>query len=920
MADPSWDSNPCPRCPTTSVIIPVYNTAAYLAACLDSVFAQTQDAFEVICVDDGSTDGSLDVLGAYAAQHPNMTVLEQDHAMQGAARNRGLAMARGEYVYFLDSDDCMRPDLIERCTATCEDLDLDFVTFDSESIFEPPLTAQDGGMPDRSDAVEALSVETGRRFWHRYHKLGCVYNPVLHFMRRDFLLENGLVFREGICFEDNDWAARLYLAAQRMTYLPDKLYTRRYRAGSVTRSAFDPLKVSSLFDEFAAALDLIDEKPDHESVSIADDLIDIVKSHIRHLFEAPVSPALDRALAEGCAGTLRSLQSRSRSATAQIRQLDFARMIEACSGEALEQAGPVLADIRSLERVCTIEAIASSELADENAHVGIYGSGIIARRFLERYRLFVGEPRAQIAVLDSEKTEGISLGYRILNIAALEVADLDLIVVASTRYLEDMLAAAHEHASSRARIVAVAEFLREPVKTSVIIPVYNTAAYLAACLDSVFAQTQDAFEVICVDDGSTDGSLDVLGAYAAQHPNMTVLEQDHAMQGAARNRGLAAARGEYVYFLDSDDIMEPQLLETCHATCEEFGLDVVAFDSQAFEDRGGTMHLVDHPAIHDRTTSGLDGMTMTGVEFWKKAFPAGYMSSVCWLTYQRRDFLLANHLLFEEGIFYEDNDWIARLHICARSMRYLPVILHHYRVHQSSTMEHPCTPEKIRSRMRVHDVLCELYRTYPDEDERYPIVCEFLLSAYRMRTFGETNLSSACLDELRAFAGKLRDRLAQNNSCESTPERDLSNIDRAMLRCVLWAIRPEGDKASEAPLVPDNDLLFEYERALAVPDISVAIFGTGMRARKALSAMRTVDLPICANLMFLNSHPSDGQTFEGYPVRAVADISDTLYDRVFIASRHSGEEMASILRSIAGDVIPTSLIPWQVEMAAEGCR
>ena len=92
------------------------------------------------------------------------------------------------------------------------------------------------------------------------------------------------------------------------------------------------------------------------------------------------------------------------------------------------------------------------------------------------------------------------------------------------------------------------------VQVSIIIPVYNAASWLGACLDSVLGQTLRNIEVICVDDGSTDGSAGILEACAARDPRVRVLRQpENAGQGAARNRGLEESVGEYAYFMDADD-------------------------------------------------------------------------------------------------------------------------------------------------------------------------------------------------------------------------------------------------------------------------------------------------------------------------------------------------------------------------------
>src|SRR3954447_22785622 len=101
---------------------------------------------------------------------------------------------------------------------------------------------------------------------------------------------------------------------------------------------------------------------------------------------------------------------------------------------------------------------------------------------------------------------------------------------------------------------------RPPV-LSVVVPVYNVAPYLVDCLDSLLAQTLTNLEVIAVDDGSTDGCPEILAGYAARDPRVRILTQPNAGQGAARNRGVASARGELLTFVDSDDVVPRRALK-----------------------------------------------------------------------------------------------------------------------------------------------------------------------------------------------------------------------------------------------------------------------------------------------------------------------------------------------------------------------
>ena len=117
---------------------------------------------------------------------------------------------------------------------------------------------------------------------------------------------------------------------------------------------------------------------------------------------------------------------------------------------------------------------------------------------------------------------------------------------------------------------------------SVIIPVYNTEKYLCQCLDSIINQTLKNIEIICVDDGSTDGSLEILNDYSQRDSRLVVLHQQNLYAGTARNRGLENAKGKYVYFMDSDDYCDLQLLDHTVRCAEETNAEIVVFDYYRF--------------------------------------------------------------------------------------------------------------------------------------------------------------------------------------------------------------------------------------------------------------------------------------------------------------------------------------------------
>ena len=124
------------------------------------------------------------------------------------------------------------------------------------------------------------------------------------------------------------------------------------------------------------------------------------------------------------------------------------------------------------------------------------------------------------------------------------------------------------------------------MRVSVIIPCYNSEKYLSACLDSVLAQTEKDIEVIVVDDGSRDGTLDIAQIYARKDARVKVLHQQNAGVSAARNLGLKKARGEWVSFVDSDDLLTLDALEVMLEAADE-QTDMVVCAHETFDERGG---------------------------------------------------------------------------------------------------------------------------------------------------------------------------------------------------------------------------------------------------------------------------------------------------------------------------------------------
>lgn len=224
-----------------SVIIPVYNAASWLRVCLDSVLGQTLRDIEVICVDDGSTDGSLDVLAEYAAGDSRVRMLTQANSGQGKARNAGMKVAGGEYVCFVDADDELSSsDALERLVGKAGEGQLDALFFDAETCIDDESLARSPVV--RAEAYirkhDYSAICSGKELLSRFlrnHEY--TVSPCLVFLRRKFLTEKGVCFPDAeIFYEDHIFMTRVLLAATRTSHRPWRLYRRRVRAGSTMTS------------------------------------------------------------------------------------------------------------------------------------------------------------------------------------------------------------------------------------------------------------------------------------------------------------------------------------------------------------------------------------------------------------------------------------------------------------------------------------------------------------------------------------------------------------------------------------------------------------------------------------------------------------------------------------------------------------
>jgi len=219
------------------------------------------------------------------------------------------------------------------------------------------------------------------------------------------------------------------------------------------------------------------------------------------------------------------------------------------------------------------------------------------------------------------------------------------------------------------------------MKISYIIPVYNVCEFLNRCVQSLLGQglPSDEYEIILVDDGSTDGSSAICDDLASTISSIRAIHQENKGASAARNAGIRAAKGDYIWFVDADDFIESNSVSSLLSYAFANNLDILGFGLFfVFEDNCHKVIKKEQYNILDKTCSQIvDGKT-----FWNCV----NMPPSPWCVLYRRDYLLSHDLMFVEGIYYEDEEFPPRAYSLASKAAFVNRKVYNYVQREGSIM------------------------------------------------------------------------------------------------------------------------------------------------------------------------------------------------------------------------------------------
>jgi len=463
----------CNQMIKVSVIIPCYNAEYVLESCLDSVLSQTLKDIEVICVDDGSTDNTLNILHKYASLDSRLSVITQQNQYAGVARNNGMAQATGKYFSFLDSDDFFEPTMLKKMYEKCEQDNADICICDS-GIYEMSTNRvlydiyqlQRYLLPEfipfsREDAPDDIMTLCNPAPWNKM-------------FRSDFIREHGLQFQALKRSNDVFFSEAAMVMAKRITICDQWFITRRRGSStSLTETMGD--------DPFCFY---------YSNKAVKDFLIE------KGLYEKYKISFLKRTLSSG---------------------LHALRMTK--TKEAWLEVAIFLKE----------KNIPEFELW-ENRKLLTWRNGVTKMTFL------VKNSKEKLAEYEPELRKD------------------------ETNTLTQDPAW---------------EFLLEEntLKVSVIIYVSNSEEHIEETLIAVMRQTLCDIEILCIDDDSTDRSLEIMERLSQNDSRIRIIHQSNQGIADGLNIGLCNACGEYVMFLNSGDVLIWSALERLYKKSKYYDLD-----------------------------------------------------------------------------------------------------------------------------------------------------------------------------------------------------------------------------------------------------------------------------------------------------------------------------------------------------------
>jgi glycosyltransferase involved in cell wall biosynthesis len=489
--------------PFFSVLVPTYNQVKFLPHALDSLINQTYGNWEAVVVNDGSTDETPEVMKHYTKKDPRIRIFHKANGGVGSALNEGLRNARGQWICWLSSDDLFEPDKLEvHLQVIEENPDIRFF-HTNYYILDGRTNCRRPAKSDMDSFIPQKELQVLKFFEINY------FNGISVAIHRQVLDRVGCFnekFRHG---QDFDMWLRI-TALYPSVFINKRTCATRIHPDQGTKITTGTALYDSpgIYDSAVACLEFLNS----------------------HKFPA-LFPALDLSVTKEAVFAIKNTLKVIANPLSFINRCGYARALIDRMHEWLTQQASL--EIRSLLKsqfVRTIRSISNKELPAEVKTAMKSMSDSLGKAFV--YKSY--DP-----LYEMER-----------NAERLEKRGENKRASVARDYLSQVSGRADKKVDRN-----------KPPLFSVIVPTYNQAQYLPGALDSLLKQTFEDWEAVVVNDGSTDDSVEVMNQYARKDPRIRIVHKTNGGVASALNEGIKNARGQWICWLSSDDLFEPDKLE-----------------------------------------------------------------------------------------------------------------------------------------------------------------------------------------------------------------------------------------------------------------------------------------------------------------------------------------------------------------------
>ncbi len=440
----------------------------------------------------------------------------------------------------------------------------------------------------------------------------------------------------------------------------------------------------------------------------------------------------------------------------------------------------------------------------------------------------------------------------------------------------------------------------EDISIALIIPIYNVEKYLKQCLESVVQQIVSFNEVVLINDGSTDNSLEICKNYAFEYKYFKLISQENRGLSVARNIGIYNTTSQYIMFLDSDDYLRLDTVKILKTQLQKMQYDAIFFDAEIWCESVSNMISRN---VYDRSHARLDGRQMSGWEYFSKCYPRNYVVSACLAVY-KKSLIINFGINFPENLFYEDNYFTFMFIKYAECVIHISDKLYQRRFRENSITTSKISEKKFVDYIKVSSLIWQkiIMRKYKYLTNSKELLLAFI-SDYFIRSLDNYHM---CIDQkiiLRTEVYNILKRMAKDYFlCLKELHVDISILDLSMLTRLVYI----DYHIKYWQLVADADISYSIQKVakmlkqlytkllkglpLNKKEYFIGIYGTGKHTEGLFSIYEKLVGSLSCNLVFIDSQKNSG-IYKNSKLINYQDITNYNFDLIVVSSFIYEEEM-----------------------------